>query len=200
MEENQPDPNGLHANCFVEDKVFSALTVENLDLTGADFTGCFFKQCRFPGALLRKARFEQCEFDTVDLSNAIVTGCLFIDCKFTGCKLLGINWTQAREPLSIELDNCHCDESNFFAVNLAKLQMTGCSFRNADFREAKLTRANLNAGEFSGALFGKTDLSFADMRDCRNYSIDVRDNTIRKAKFSLPEAMNLLSGLDIVLE
>lgn len=44
------------------------------------------------------------------------------------------------------------------------------------------------------------NLTKADLRQAKNYSIRPDSNKIKKAKFSLPEAMLLLYGLDIELE
>ncbi len=40
----------------------------------------------------------------------------------------------------------------------------------------------------------------ADFRGARNYAIAADLNTLKQAKFSLPEAVALLHGLDIILE
>jgi hypothetical protein len=43
-------------------------------------------------------------------------------------------------------------------------------------------------------------LSDADLSQARNYMVDPSKNILKKAKFSLPEAMSLLYCMDIVLK
>jgi uncharacterized protein YjbI with pentapeptide repeats len=70
---------------------------------------------------------------------------------------------------------------------------------NVDFREADLSGASFGATDLSESLFSSTDLSEADLSRARNYSIAPGRNVLTQARFSLPEAMALLYGLDIVL-
>lgn len=51
-----------------------------------------------------------------------------------------------------------------------------------------------------GTSFNKADLSEADLTGSTNYFIDVRYTNIKKAKFSMPEAMSLLTSLEIVIK
>ena len=51
-----------------------------------------------------------------------------------------------------------------------------------------------------GTLFHNCDLSRSDFSGALNYSIDVRTNQVKQAKFSLPEAIALLQALDIRIE
>lgn len=53
--------------------------------------------------------------------------------------------------------------------------------------------------DLAGAQFGSAALGFADFTTARNYFVDARSNTLRKTRFSLPEAASLLGNFDIVL-
>ena len=70
---------------------------------------------------------------------------------------------------------------------------------DVDFAEADLTGANLTHTDFQESRFFKTNLTQADFSHAVRYSIAVHLNTVKKAKFSLPEAMSLLYALDILL-
>jgi uncharacterized protein YjbI with pentapeptide repeats len=74
-----------------------------------------------------------------------------------------------------------------------------CIAREASFEEADLTGADCQETDFSGSRFNLTNLTEADFRGAFNYTISPPDNTLKKTKFSLPEAMSLLHALDIVL-
>jgi uncharacterized protein YjbI with pentapeptide repeats len=77
--------------------------------------------------------------------------------------------------------------------------MSECKAHDVDFREADCTQANFTFTDFYHSLFNKTILKEADFSDSSNYSINVFFNDIKKAKFTLPEAVNLLQSLEIEL-
>ena len=70
---------------------------------------------------------------------------------------------------------------------------------DVDFREADLLQGNFDGTDLSESLFFNTNLSKVDFAGSRNYAISPEKNTLKGAKFSLPEAMSLLFSLDIVL-
>ena len=70
---------------------------------------------------------------------------------------------------------------------------------DVDFREADLSQADFAGTDLSDSLFLATDLTEADLSRACNYRIDPSQNAVKKAKFSLSEAMSLLYSLDIVL-
>ena len=78
--------------------------------------------------------------------------------------------------------------------------MQNCVAREVDFAETNFSETNLRGTDFTAARFANTNLTKADLRQAKNYSIRPDSNKIKKAKFSLPEAMLLLYGLDIELE
>ncbi len=84
-------------------------------------------------------------------------------------------------------------------MNLSCIQIRDCVAVNVDFRETDLSQADFAGTDLSDSLFLTTDLTEADLSSAYNYQIDARQNTIKKAKFSLPEAMSLLYNLDIEL-
>jgi uncharacterized protein YjbI with pentapeptide repeats len=125
-----------------------------------------------------------------------------MDVKFIDCQLVGINWSnsglQRKSFLkTLEFQNCVLNYSTFTALNLDKIRITDCIAQNADFSDASLVNACCTNSDFTNTRFSSTNLSGADFRGARNYNIPVTSNKIAKAKFSLPEALSLLSSLDI---
>ena len=78
--------------------------------------------------------------------------------------------------------------------------MSDCSAREVNFAEANLTNGNFNATNFLNSRFSKTNLTRSDFRNSTNYDINPESNLLKKTRFSTPEAMSLLSGLDILLD
>jgi uncharacterized protein YjbI with pentapeptide repeats len=85
-------------------------------------------------------------------------------------------------------------------LDLSKAVITDCLAKEATFAETNLTEANCTHTDFTDSRFIRTNLTRADFRGARNYAIAADQNTLKQAKFSLPEAVALLHGLDIILE
>ncbi len=78
--------------------------------------------------------------------------------------------------------------------------MVKCEAKEVDFTETDLSHSDLKGTDFEKSRFFKTNLAYADFKGARNYYIDARVNTLKQTKFSLPEALSLLNGLDIILD
>jgi len=63
-----------------------------------------------------------------------------------------------------------------------------------------LRSANFSGADLDGTLFNGTNLELANLRSAINYSINPELNRIRKAKFSMPEAVKLLDFFEIEID
>lgn len=120
------------------------------------------------------------------------------------CKLIGVNWAVVNLEVGkihppFRFEGCKLDHSTFIGLQLTEIQIKDCSAIDVDFREANLSKADLSGTDFSDSLFLDTDLSGADLRTARNYHIPPKQNQLRRAKFTLPEALALLYALEIEL-
>jgi uncharacterized protein YjbI with pentapeptide repeats len=172
-------------------------------LEGLRFEDCRFEHCDFSDAALRDCRFRDCEFADCNLSLARLSGSQF-DARFVDCKLVGIDWTQAHWPTiriggALAFERCALNDSSFFGLSLRELAMIECRAHDVDFTDADLEDADFRHSDLRGALFRRCRLARADFREAQNYRIDVFLNDVKQAKFSLPEAVTLLYGLDIDL-
>lgn len=66
--------------------------------------------------------------------------------------------------------------------------------------EVQLKGADFSGTDLKKSTFQDCDLSKADFRGAKNYFISTESNKIKKAKFSMPEAVSLLGNLDIMIE
>ena len=80
------------------------------------------------------------------------------------------------------------------------MSFQGSKLSECDFNETLLSEANFKGCDLEGTLFHQCDLKGADFREAVHYSIDPQANLIKKAKFSIPDALSLLKGFDIALE
>jgi fluoroquinolone resistance protein len=192
-----------------ESNEFVSRTVKSLALADGKtsakvFEECEFKDCNFSAALFSKCKFVDCTFVNCNLSNAKVIESKFLNVEFSQCKVIGINWTEAAWPRiavdpQLTFRNSILNDSSFFGLKLHEIVIHDCKAHGVDFRGADMTRANLTHTDLQRSLFGKTTLTEADFAEATNYSIDVLDNSVDKARFSRHEAFGLLSGLDIEL-
>jgi uncharacterized protein YjbI with pentapeptide repeats len=82
--------------------------------------------------------------------------------------------------------------------------MKNTRFCKSKLRENYFTNTCLNGADFSeadlsGTIFHNCDLCKADFSTATQYAIDPQTNKIKKARFSIPEVIGLLSGFDITI-
>ena len=145
-----------------------------------------------------------CTFQQCDLSLIHVDHSAFNEARFEDCKIAGVDWTQARwgtiigvEPLNFFRSTLNY--STFIGLKLKQIRIVDCTALDVDFTDAALVKAVCTGTDFSESRFMRTDLTEADFTGASNYAINPTANTLKKTKFALPEAVNLLYSLDIVL-
>jgi fluoroquinolone resistance protein len=106
---------------------------------------------------------------------------------------------QSKLELSLEFEGCNVSYSNFFGLPVTRIALKDCVAREVEFGEADLSEAVFTGTDFQGAVFLHTNLTRAEFSGARNYAIDPTANTIKGAVFTLPEAVSLLRGFDIVI-
>lgn len=97
-------------------------------------------------------------------------------------------------------EECVLDYATFFGLDLREARFTGCSAKEVDFAEARMTGVDCSGTDFTRATFAHTDLARSDFRGARNYRISPTANTVKKAHFSLPDALALLAEFDVKVE
>lgn len=125
---------------------------------------------------------------------------MFRGVSFKKSKLIGINWTQASTQAACHYAESLLDYGIFQGINLKGFSFVDCKILEVDFSEAQLSKSSFTGSILRGSNFNKANLSEADFRGASEYLIDVRYSTIKNAKFSLPEALTLLSSLEIIVE
>jgi fluoroquinolone resistance protein len=186
-------------------QTFRGLKHEGTQIEGVAFLDCTFINCSFRETIFKACKFQGCVFKKCDLSLAQVERCTFTNTLFKDSRLLGVNWTKASWGKSelhvllktIDFTNCVLNYSSFTGLNLEKMVMRRCTALEVDFSEANLRAADCMFTDFTKSQFRHTDLTGTDLRGATNYFIQPGLNTLKKTRFSLPEAMSLLYNLDI---
>jgi len=187
------------------DQTFDKVRLAQGETLTGKFTDCIFINCAFEAAIMRNCRFSGCTFKECDLSLVQIPGSSFPATRFEKSKLIGIDWTQGNWTQS-EFSNlegffdCVLSHSTFIGIGLKGIQIKNCIANEVDFREADLSKVDFSKTDLSRSLFGSTNLSDADLSQARNYQIDPGNNSLKGARFALPEAMALLYSMDIIID
>ena len=164
------------------------------------FEECEFNSCSFIDCKFEKCKFLNCKFTECNLTAIIPLNCHFIEVRFSKCKVMGIDWTKAQKLQDLNFFECQMNYSNFKLLKLPKIKIVKCEAKEIDFIETELSGGDFRNTDFEKSLFFKANLTNADFRGATNYTIDIKTNILKRARFSLPEALSLLEGLDIIIE
>lgn len=187
----------IFAKEYFEEEVIDNLDLSESELRDKEFYKCTIKNCVINFSTLYDCRFEECVFIGCDLSLVKLKICSFLDVKFTDCKLVGINWTNVSKPFRVYFDKCKMNDSVFFKMDLRGTGFKSCEAHNIDLENANLSKADFSESDLSGTKFSGANLSHADFTNSFGYTINPELCNLKKAKFSMPEVIALLSHLDI---
>ncbi|MEJ2292498.1 MAG: pentapeptide repeat-containing protein [Deinococcales bacterium] len=195
----EPIESGRH----YRDTAFRGLRLST-GVEGCTFVGCTFDDSHLREIAFRDCRVLACAFVACDLSLVDVGGSAFRDVSFDACNLTGVNWSRAtatlHDPLEIDFRDCILDFGVFQGCALEGRRLDHCVAHECDFRNTVLEGAVCRGTDFAGSNFDGADLRGADLRKARDYAIDVRTTQVKGARFSLPDAVALLRGLEIELD
>jgi len=187
------------------EQIFKDLDLSRREIVSKEFDDCTFEKCDFSETIFTKCRFLNCTFIHCDLSLLKIKYSSFVNTVFKHSKVIGVNWSEAlykeKDRYSpVHFLNCLISHSTFTGLKLQKIRIKECIAKDVDFRDSDLSGADMSHSDFTDSLFVRTILGKSDFTGASNYNINATLNDIKKAKFSLPEAVSLLYGLDIILE
>jgi fluoroquinolone resistance protein len=193
---------------YYENQVFSNLSLEHAVLENTEFYQCAFSYCKFLEITFSVCKFVDCTFNNCDLSMVRMDGSAFSNTQFVKSRVIAIDWTRTSAGRSSALqvhnalgfEGCVLNYSSFVGLSMIKINIVDCIAREVDFSEANLKQANFSKTDLAKSVFRNTNLSEANFVGAKDYYIIPAQNTLTKAKFSLPEALSLLYNLDIVIE
>ena len=183
---------------LIEDQTFKDIdfTTERLEI--AEYEMCAFLGCNFSSSDLSRMKFSECTFENCDLSMANVSDTAFKDVQFAECKLLGLHFDYCNPFLfEIHCDNCLLNLASFYKVNVKRSSFKSCSLQEVDFSAADLSKLKFQDCDLVKAIFDNTNIEYVDFKTAKNFSIDLRKNKIKKAKFSKDGISGLLDSFDI---
>ena len=181
-------------------QTFTRIALKDEIISARDFEECRFEACNFAGCTFKAVKFINCTFNECLLSVIKSAGSRFLETQFTKCKVTGFNWSKTDAIRDLTFNECQLNYSDFSYLKIPKIKLLACEAKEVDFTEADLSGADLQKTDFENSRFYNTNLSGADLRGARNFYIDVKNNVLKKARFSFNGAVTLLDCLDIVVE
>ena len=129
----------------------------------------------------------------------------FTEETFEDCRLQEIEWAPLLsngafpDPIHI-LKDCSLKYNTFTEMNFNRFDFSnGNEIVGSMFAKCEMQLANFKGVELHETEFYQCDLRKADFRDAAGYKVDILGSRLKDAKFSLPEAVNLLADLKIKL-
>ena len=189
------------ASDVIEEKTFKSKNFSKAVLKAESFISCNFENCNFTESVWRNVKFYSCSFSNSNISLVNLEGCRLQDVVFTECKIVGVEFFKCDTTFfSIKAQNSFLRYCNFSDLNMKSTSFQGSKCKECHFTNTVLTEANFVEADLLGTIFHNCDLSKADFTQASNYMIDPRANKIKKAKFSLPEAIELLNCLEVIIK
>lgn len=189
---------------FTQDSYFQRsflnLSLSNETIKSKEFEECELNGCSFIDCKFEKCKFINCKFNDCILSAINPVDSCIAEIKFSKCKVIGCDWTKTSQIQGVNFTDCQINYSNFAMLKLPKIIMINCEAKEVDFTETDLSDGSFTGTDFERSVFFKTNLTKANLKGAVNYCIDPRNNTLKKTHFSFPEALSLLSCLDIVID
>jgi uncharacterized protein YjbI with pentapeptide repeats len=182
------------------DKKFEKINLSKEIFKEIEFEDCEFLECSFLETKFERCRFINCKFTNCMISAIDISNCYFSEIFFLNSKVIGIDWTKAQLIQVLNFNKCKVNYSNFRFLKMNKIKMIDCEAKEVDFSGSNLSDGNFENTDFDKSIFVETNLTKVNFRNAKNYYLDAKKNIIKGAHFSLPEALTLLSSLEIYLD
>jgi fluoroquinolone resistance protein len=186
---------------YIQERTFDKTNFTQQPLATGEYEDCTFNHCDFSGMDLSYFVFSRCTFSGCNLSMVKLTKTAFQEVVFKDCKMLGVHFDTCNPfGLSFRFENCILNHSSFYQMKIKKTVFNNTQLHEADFTDCDLSHTVFSNCDFSGAIFDNTIMERADFRSSFNYALDPEKNKIKKARFSIPGVVGLLSKYGIEIE
>lgn len=183
-----------------ENETFKDLVCEQDSLARISFSRCRFVNARFDRVDFTATEFSDSTFDHCELNLPNLTNADLKTARFKDSKLVGADFRKCDGRfLALAFENSLIDTCNFSGLKLKATPFLRCVIRETRFVGTMLAEAAFDGSDLEGTLFHECQLQGASFVQARNYAIDPLTNKLKDARFSLPEAVSLLTGLGIKL-
>lgn len=184
-----------------EDLTFSQLKKINEDVMDKAFINCKFNNCNFTQTDFSNSKFEDCTFNECNLTLVKYDDVKLRNVKFKGCKLVGVNFNKCDTfILEIGFQDSLIESCNFSSLVLKKSLFKNSNILESDFVGTDLSECDFTCSSLGGTIFDNSNLSKANFSDAKDYDINPLNNIVKKAVFTMPEAITLLRHFNITIK
>lgn len=194
----------MKAQDYQENKIFQNITLTEEEVAGTEFTACTFENCILESCTMTECKWIDCSFVGCRIINPVTERSTMMDCTFVRCSLVGVNWSTLLGggyliPIAA-LDDCQLKYNHFVEINFAKFDFSGNTIAASLFADCNLAESKFLECKLERTEFFRCNLGKADFRNATGYVADLATNTLKGARFSFPEVVNLLQGTGIVID
>ena len=192
-----PDLDALGDDDEHEDRLFEALDLEGVALSGRRFTGCTFRHLRGQASRWQGAHLEDCAFENCDLTGMVPGNLRAHDVRFVGCKLLAVRWTRAMGYPRLGFEDCLMRYAAFSDLDLRRTELLRCRLTEASFTGVDSTDADFAGSDLTGATFQGTTLAGAYFSTTEGLFLDPARNRVKGARVPVETAVLLAMSLGL---
>lgn len=190
---------------YFEGELFEHISLSEETVQGCEFVDCQFINCSFEKCRVVQCSFSECRFVSCDI---IEVSSEYSQAKFLEldrCSLVGVNWSVWKSAgrfgsVLSKVTDCKIKYNTFTEMDFPKFDFRGSSITGSMFAKADLSKSDFRGCDLTDTEFFQCDLRKADFRNASGYKVDVLSCKVKDAKFSYPEAINLLHYLGISVE
>ncbi|MBE6068423.1 MAG: pentapeptide repeat-containing protein [Clostridium lundense] len=184
-----------------EDLTFRGLKKIDENIRDKTFINCEFNNCDFTQTDFSNSKFEDCIFNECNLTLVKYDDVKLRNAKFKGCKLVGVNFNKCDTfILEIGFQDSLIENCNFSSLALKKSLFKNSNILESDFVGTDLSECDFTSSSLGGTIFDNSNLSKANFSDAKDYDINPLNNIVKKAVFTMPEAMMLLRHFNITIK
>lgn len=180
---------------------FTGGSAAGMPLEKTEYKACVFKDCRFFGAVLANAWFQNVLFENCDFSGAELIEATFQKAQFVRCKLTGVNLTAA-VLTDVTLEDCIAPDAAFSEATLKNVlflrgDYSGAAFWNVRRRSVfRFQECRLERAEFLHTSLNGQDLTGCDIAGAAFSG----EGELRGAKVTALQACELAKLLGVIIE
>ena len=175
---------------------YEGVNFSSQDLRYGELVSCTFTRCNFSNGSLeeimtKNCRFIDCKFQGASLNGSIHAESAFENCnfseanlfvsKFENCKMTGSDFSNSNmDGITILLGDW--SYTNLRHTRLARQDLRGVRFYEADFSEANLEKTDLRKCDLTRATLSKAKLQGADIRGAKMDGVDFKTFALKGKK------------------
>lgn len=190
---------------YYENELIENVKLEDEIVDSAEFIDCEFKNCVFEGVTLNRCTLSGCRFVECNIISIKAQYSQIKNTEFYGCNLIGVHWNELMptgriiEPIS-KLSECFLKYATFTNMSFMCFDFSSNIIQESAFDECNLRESNFKGCRLERTQYTNCDMRKADFRETSGYQIDIKSNKLENARFSFPEAINLLNCLGIKID